>query len=167
MNLRIRPAVPADAAALAAIEAVCFPPAEAASLPALTARLERFADCFLVAEDAGTIIGFVGGCVTDAPTLPDVLYEDTSLHRPDGLWQTVFGLDVLPDYRRQGVARQLLQGLIDLARQRGKAGVVLTCKDHLVHYYASFGFQCKGVSTSTHGGAVWNDMVLTFPAAQN
>jgi predicted GNAT family N-acyltransferase len=45
--------------------------------------------------------------------------------------------------------------------------VVLTCKDHLVHYYASFGFQCQGISASTHGGAVWNDMVLTFAAAQN
>ncbi len=158
----IRAAAPSDAAALAEIEAVCFPAAEAASLEAMTARLARFPECFLVAELDGTPIGFVGGCVTDRPELPDVLYENAALHRPEGLWQTVFGLDVLPEYRGQGVARRLLQGLIDLARQRGRAGVVLTCKDHLVSYYASFGFRRRGVSASTHGGAVWNDMVLTF-----
>ena len=37
--------------------------------------------------------------------------------------------------------------------------IVLTCKDHLVHYYSRFGFKKVGVSASVHGGAVWYDMV--------
>ena len=40
--------------------------------------------------------------------------------------------------------------------------LVLTCKDHLVHYYAKFGFVSEGVSGSTHGGVVWYQMRLTF-----
>ena len=37
---------------------------------------------------------------------------------------------------------------------RGCAGLVLTCKEHLLHYYAKFGSANEGVSHSTHGGAV-------------
>ena len=74
----------------------------------------------------------------------------------------MFGLDVLPAYRNQGIAAQLLQRMIDEARARECLGVVLTCKDHLKHYYEKFGFICRGVSNSTHGGAKWNDMLLNF-----
>ena len=48
------------------------------------------------------------------------------------------------------------------ARTQGRKGLVLTCKDKLVHYYAKFGFVSEGVSGSTHGGAVWYQMRLTF-----
>ena len=44
----------------------------------------------------------------------------------------------------------------------GPQGLVLTCKDRLVHYYAGFGFVSEGVSGSTHGGVVWYQMRLTF-----
>ena len=48
------------------------------------------------------------------------------------------------------------------ARAQGRRGLVLTCKDRLVHYYAKFGFVSEGVSSSTHGGVVWYQMRLTF-----
>ena len=48
------------------------------------------------------------------------MYHDTSLHRKDGRYQMVFGLDVLPEYRRQGVASALIRAMIDLARARGR-----------------------------------------------
>jgi len=90
------------------------------------------------------------------------LYHDSSLHQKDGAYQTVFGLDVLPQYQRQGVAAALLNAFIDLAKKRHKKGMVLTCKDHLIHYYQKFGFVHQGVSASCHGGAKWNDMLLEF-----
>lgn len=40
--------------------------------------------------------------------------------------------------------------------------MILTCKDHLIHYYQKFGFVHQGVSVSCHGGAKWNDMLLEF-----
>ena len=89
-------------------------------------------------------------------------HQDARLHRPDGPWQTVFGLDTLPEYRRRGVAAALMNAFIAQAKARGQLGVALTCKAHLVHYYERFGYRNEGVSASVHGGAVWYDMVLRF-----
>lgn len=160
--MTIRNAGPQDVEAIIEVERICFPPAEAARPEDIRSRFAAFPENFFVAECEGKVVGFVNGCTTDAPTLPDELYHDASLHKPGGAYQTVFGLDVLPDYRGQGVAAQLLNHLIEEARSRGCQGVVLTCKDHLKHYYERFGFVCQGVSASTHGGAVWNDMLLRF-----
>ena len=52
--------------------------------------------------------------------------------------------------------------LIADARAQGRKGLVLTCKEALVHYYAKFGFVNEGVSGSTHGGVVWYQMRLKF-----
>lgn len=162
MDYTIRMARPADAASAAAIEAACFPAAEACGLEEFQKRIAVFPDSFWIAEAEGQPIGFVNGCVTDAPLLSDELYHDASLHQPDGAYQTVFGLDVLPDYQRQGIAAALLERMLADTRARGKKGAVLTCKDRLRHYYEKFGFKFRGVADSTHGGAVWNLMVLEF-----
>ncbi len=161
-DITIRPSRVEEGAALAHIEAVSFPAAEAASGEQITARLAVFPECFLTAEQNGMPVGFINGARTDAPVLPDALYHDAGLHRPDGAWQTVFGLSVLPEYRRNGVAARLLNTMIALARERGCAGVVLTCKERLIRYYTRFGFVGRGVADSSHGGAVWYDMRLTF-----
>ena len=160
--MKVRLAQLEDLSKIIAIEKICFPIAEAAAEKQFHERFESFGDCFLVAEDHGVVVGFINGCATSQPYLPDELYYDASLHISRGAYQTVFGLDVLPEYRQQGVARKLLNALIDLAQDRGQKGVVLTCKDHLIGYYQSFGFVHQGVSTSQHGGAIWNDMLLEF-----
>lgn len=162
MEYTIRMARPEDAAAAAAIEAACFPAAEACGLEEFKKRIMVFPDSFWIAEVEGRPIGFVNGCVTNAPLLPDELYHDASLHRADGAYQTVFGLDVLPAYQRQGIAAALLTRMLADSRARGKKGAVLTCKDRLRRYYEKFGFKFRGVADSTHGGAVWNLMVLEF-----
>ena len=74
----------------------------------------------------------------------------------------IFGVNTLPSYRKRGYAGNLLQKVIDDARKEGRQGVVLTCKEKLLHYYAKFGFENEGLSTSEHGGAVWYQMRLTF-----
>ena len=146
------------------IESICFPKAEAASEKSFRERFECFPENFLVAEikKEQKLIGFIDGCTTDKPDLPDILYEKAELHKKDGDYQTVFGLDTLPDYRRQGVGEHLMKGLISISKKRGKKGIVLTCKDYLVHYYEKFGYKNQGVSKSCHGGAKWNDMLLLF-----
>ena len=52
--------------------------------------------------------------------------------------------------------------VIGEAKAQGRKGLVLTCKDKLVHYYAKFGFVSEGVSGSTHGNVVWYQMRLRF-----
>ena len=160
--MSIRNAEPQDVEEIIRIEAVCFPPAEAAQPDDVRARYAAFPENFFVFEQDGRIAGFINGCTTDAPELPDALYHDASLHRPDGAYQTVFGLDVLPEYRKNGIGGQLIRHYVAVARARGKKGVVLTCKDHMIRFYERAGFTCKGVSASSHGGAKWNDMLIEF-----
>ena len=112
--------------------------------------------------DGDQLIAFVDGMVTDRADLTDDLYADASLHDAHGAWQMIFGVNTLPDYRRHGYAEQLIERAIADARAQGRCGLVLTCKDRLVHYYAKFGFVSEGVSASTHGGVVWYQMRLTF-----
>lgn len=162
MGLVIRQALVEEVETLAMIEAACFPPAEAASREVLMERMGAFPENFLVAELDETIVGFINGGTTDKSQLADEFYHDVSLHKPEGAYQTVFGLNVLPDCRRQGIAEKLVNCFLELAKERGKKAVILTCKKHLIHYYERFGFVKYGVSDSCHGGAVWYDMRCYF-----
>ena len=98
-----------------------------------------------------------------AKKMYDEMYEKAVMHNEDGAWQMIFGVNTIPAYRKHGYAGQLLQCAIEDARKQGRKGLVLTCKDALIHYYAKFGFQNEGVTDkSVHGDAVWNQMRLTF-----
>ena len=160
--MHIRTATMADLAVLTAIEAACFPSAEAATEKDFAARLAAYPDHFWLLEQNGVVVSFVNGMVTDEPDLRDEMYADAALHDPNGAWQMIFGVNTLPEYRRRGLAEQVLRRVIAGAKAQGRKGCVLTCKDALVHYYAKLGFENEGVSASTHGGVVWYAMRLTF-----
>lgn len=160
--MNIRHATIQDLAAIAAVEAECFPAAEAATYDSIKTRLEVFADHFWLLEDGDTLVGFVNGMATDLPDLCDEMYEDAGMHAPKGAWQMIFGVDTIPAYRKQGCAEKVLNRVIEDTRKAGRKGLVLTCKEHLVHYYAKFGFVSEGVSSSNHGGVQWYQMRLTF-----
>ncbi|MFQ8735970.1 MAG: GNAT family N-acetyltransferase [Bilophila wadsworthia] len=100
----------------------------------------------------GRLIGFVNGMVTDDRTISDVMFEQAELHKEDGKWQSVFGLDVLPEHRRKGYAGQLMRALIEHSREDGRCGCILTCKEHLLPYYTRFGFRNLGVSCRNMAG---------------
>ena len=158
----IRQVMPSDLDAVTAVENACFPPEEAATRDAFQTRIATFPTSFFVAQEDKQIIGLINGCCTTAPYLIDALYEPFCPHRDDHPWQTVFGLAVLPQFQHQGIASSLMQHLITLSRQRGKEGIILTCKQAKIGFYESFGFRCRGLSESAHGGAKWYDMVLTL-----
>ncbi len=162
MDIKIRRVSAQDLDSVAAAEARCFPEAEAASRASLEQRIKTFPESFFVAEVDGKIIGFINGCVTNEKTIKDKLFSDASLHNPSGDYQAIFGLDVLPEYQNQGNAAQLMNHMIKVSKSANRKGVILTCKDTLIHYYAKFGFKNKGVSESQHGGATWYDMILEF-----
>jgi len=161
-GLVIRRVRPDDLDQVAAMEVACFPAAEAATREALAGRIAAFPDSFLVAELDGILVGMVNGCCTDSPVIFDEMFHGTGLHRPDGANQAIFGLDVLPAYRRQGIAAQLLRALIQASREAGRQAVILTCKEPRIPYYQTFGFRNGGLSDSTHGEARWYDMTLTL-----
>lgn len=152
-----------DIAAIAAAEAACFPPAEAATEQEFVERIKYYSNHFWLLYDADKLIAFVDGFVTDEPDLTDTMYENACMHNENGAWQMIFGVNTLPEYRKRGYAGELIRRAISDARQQGRKGLVLTCKDRLLAYYAKFGFVDEGVSEkSTHGNVQWHQMRLTF-----
>lgn len=160
--MKIRYATINDLADLAAVERECFPPLEAASEKDIEKRLLSYPNHFWLLYDEEKLVAFVDGMVTDIPDLADEMYEDASLHDEDGDWQMIFGVNTIPAYRRKGCAAMLIEKAIADAKEQGRKGLVLTCKEKLIHYYAKFGFVNEGVSESVHGNVVWYQMRLTF-----
>ena len=160
--MEIRKGTLKDLEAIAAVEAACFPAAEAATAEEFVGRLQQYGDHFWLLWEGERLLAFVDGFCTDWPDLTDEMYADASLHRENGAWQMIFGVNTIPACRRQGYAGQLLQQAIADARAQGRKGLVLTCKEALVRYYAKFGFVSEGISGSTHGGVVWYQMRLKF-----
>lgn len=152
-----------DVDELTAIEAECFPAAEAAERKSFEDRLKHYADHFWILEDDnGKIISFVNGMVTDEEHLTDKMYENASMHNENGAWQMIFGVNTLPEYRKNGYAEAVLRNVISDAKEQSRKGLVLTCKEKLIHFYGKLGFVDEGVSDSEHGGVVWHEMRLTF-----
>ena len=160
--MNIRTASIHDLDAIAQVEALCFPPAEAADQASIQRRLSVFPDRVWLLWEGDTLVSFVNGMLTDTPDLADEMYEDAALHDPSGAWQMIFGVDTIPAFRRQGCAEFALNNVIDQCRRENRRGLVLTCKEHLLHYYAKFGFQNEGISLSVHGNVRWYQMRLTF-----
>lgn len=162
MEFLIRNVTMEDLDAVTEVEAICFPAAEAASRESFVQRIQTFPESFFVMETDGRIIGFINGCVTDRQTICDEMFEESSWHMSEGPWQSVFGLDVIPEYQHQGLASVLMEHLIADAKAKGRKGLILTCKDRLIGFYEKFGYRILGVSDSVHGGAVWYDAILEF-----
>lgn len=160
--MKIRCAKLQDLEAVTRVESVCFPEAEAASRECFAQRLSVYPNHFWITEDAGKVIGFINGMVTNRQTIVDEMFDNASLHREDGAWQSVFGLAVLPEYRNRGHAARLMDTLTEAAWAQGRRGCILTCKEELISFYERFGYRKLGVSQSVHGGALWYDMVLEF-----
>ena len=78
---KIRTATFEDLDAIAAVEAACFPAAEAATKEEFAGRLTHYADHFWLLFEDEKLVSFVDGFVTDTPDLTDEMYADASLRR--------------------------------------------------------------------------------------
>ena len=160
--MNIRCATINDLDRVTEVEALCFSELEAAPRKSMEGRLTAFPNHFWVLEVDGQIVSFVNGCVTDLEDLTDEMFADAFMHDEKGAWQMIFGVDTVPEYQRRGYAAAVLEHVIEEAKKEGRKGLVLTCKEHMLHYYAKFGFVNEGVSGSEHGGALWYQMRITF-----
>ena len=159
----MRRGTPSDLEAVAALETLCFPPEEAADRETLAGRLAAYPQHFLLLLEDGVPAAFLDGFCTPEPDLRDEMYADPSLHREDGDWLMIFGVDTHPARRGRGYATRLLEEAIREARDSGRLGLVLTCKEPLLPFYARLGFRDEGVTEkSIHGGVRWHQMRLRF-----
>lgn len=144
------------------IENICFPPNEACDKAQIKERVEQAPELFLVAIDkaTGNIAGYINGLATDEILFRDEFFLDISLHQPEGENVMLLGLEVLPAYRRQGLARTLMSEFALREKAKGRKYLTLTCHPEKVKMYEQFGFVERGESNSTWGGVAWREMFL-------
>ena len=126
MPLTIRPAVPADLPALAALEQACF--SHPWSENGLAETLQNGRSVFLAAEREGEVLGYLG--------MEFVLDEGS-----------ITNVAVFPEYRRRGVAAQLLSVFENFARGSHLAFLTLEVRPSntaAIALYESFGFRQAG-----------------------
>ncbi len=158
----IRRATSADLDVVADLEALCFPPTEAAGREAYAARLAAFANRYWLLLVNDTLVSLVGGLTTNTPDLTDEMYADASLHDPAGRFQMIFSVATHPNHRGKGYASALLRAAAEACRSEGRAALVLTCKPARIPFYARNGYTDEGPSDSTHGGVLWHQMRLVL-----
>lgn len=144
----------------AAIEKICFPPEEACTEAIMEKRAAIASDLFLVAIDrkTGKIAGFLNGLATDEYSFRDEFFTNPALHNPDGRNIMLLGLDVLPEYRRQGLAKELMFQYLRRESDRNRRIILLTCLKQKVKMYEKMGFRNCGTADSTWGGEQWYEM---------
>ena len=152
--------LPEEADQAARIEEICFPPNEACSERMMRERVAKAPEMFLVAVDrqSGKIAGFLNGLPTDECIFRDAFFTDAELYAPEGKNVMLLGLDVLPEYRGQGLAREIMFRYLRRERERGRESVILTCLDSKVKMYEKMGFQDRGMAQSSWGGEQWHEM---------
>ena len=149
-----------EAEEVAEIEKICFPPHEVCSKKDMFERVEHAPELFLVAvdRDTGKIVGFLNGLATNREHLTDDFFEDADVHEAEGRNIMLLGLDVLPEYRCQGLARELMRQYLEREKQKGRKRVVLTCLPDKIRMYEKFGFEDHGIGESVWGGEAWYEM---------
>lgn len=103
---------------IAAVEAESFPTAEAATEQEFKERLKYYSNHFLLMFDGDRLAAFIDGFVTDEPDLTDEMYAKADMHNENGAWQMIFGVNTVPEYRRQGLAGRLISETVKIAKKR-------------------------------------------------
>lgn len=151
---------PDEAELTIVIEQICFPPNEACSAKSMRERVANAAETFLVAVDkeTGKLAGFLNGVATNEEVFRDEFFTDITLHNPEGKNIMLLGLDVLPEYRHQGLAREIMNRYVSREQAKGRKCLYLTCLDGKVEMYKKMGYTDDGISGSAWGGEEWHDM---------
>lgn len=157
MELSFRPVVPTDIPKVADLETSSYPEDEAASKSTLQYRQHYAAKYFrcCVVEDK-VLIGFI--CATRCWNFDE---ESLKVHVSDGPLLAIHSVVVHSDYRRRGVATEMLkdyvlslQDLKDVTIQK----VVLMAKAPLLSLYVKSGFEVRRQSAIVHGQDPWYDL---------
>lgn len=142
------------------IEHTCFPPNEACSEKCIKERIAKAPELFLVAVDrqTGKLAGFLNGIATDEDRFRDEFFREAELCKADGRNVMLLGLDVLPGYRKQGLASELVRRYLSREKKNKRKLLVLTCLEDKVEMYKKMGFYDRGMANSSWGGEQWHEM---------
>ena len=129
-------------AAVASLEAMCF--GDPWSENSVASELENPLSLWLVAEEAGEVLGYVG--------------SQTVLDETD-----MMNIAVHPDHRRKGIAAALVDGLIPALKARGSRCLTLEVRESnapAVALYAALGFGKIGLRKNYYRNPRENAIIL-------
>ena len=133
-----------EAEEVAEIEKICFPPHEVCSKKDMFERVEH--------------AGFLNGLATDEEAFRDEFFTDITVHNSEGKNIFILGLDVRPEYRRQGLAREIMNQYVKREQANGRKMLKLTCLEQKVEMYKKMGYKDEGISASVWGDEEWHEM---------
>lgn len=148
------------------IEKTCFPPNEACSEKSMKERVEEASELFLVAVDkkTGKLAGYLIGIATNETSFRDEFFTDISLNDIKGKNVMLLSLGVLPEYRGQGLAREIVNQYSLKEKNNNRDKLYLTCLDKKVVMYKKFGFEDMGIANSSWGDEEWHEMIYNLNA---
>lgn len=166
-RFEFRNILPDEADQAASIEQICFPPNEACSEIMMKERVVAAPESFLVAVDreTGKIAGFLNGIVTNEYSFRDEFFTNAGLHDPSGRNVMLLGLDVLPQYRGQGLAKEIVFRYLRRECEKGRKMAILTCLESKLGMYEKMGFCNNGIAESSWGGEQWYEMRYALDTA--
>ena len=100
--MEIRNATTEDLHAIAAVEAACFPAAEAAMAEEFAGRLAHYAGHLWLLFEQGQLVAFVDGFCTATPDLHEEMSAGDARREEDDTWQMIGGVNTLQGSRRRG-----------------------------------------------------------------
>ena len=115
-----------DVPQIANLEMLCF--SDPWSENSIASELDNRLSCWLVAEEQGTVAGYVG--------------SQSVLDMAD-----MMNIAVAPDFRRQGIAEQLILALIDKLKENGIIALLLEVRVSnapAIALYEKLGFELVG-----------------------
>jgi GNAT superfamily N-acetyltransferase len=133
----------------------------AAHHPALlTSRRYRQAnagDLFLgVYLPTRTLIGIIMSTRSSSPVLT---HSSMTSHDPKGSSVCVHGICIRKEYRRRGIATDLLREYVQqVSKIQGIERILLLCHEELQRLYVRAGFELVGKSEVVHGSKEWWEM---------
>lgn len=163
-HIEFRTILPEEVQQAIQIEQICFPPNEACSPKSMKERVAAAPELFLVAVDTrtGKIAGFLNGLATKESKFRDEFFTDVTLYDKAGENIMLLGLDVLPEYRRQGLATEIMKQYCEKERKNGRKLLLLTCLDNKVAMYKKMGYIDNGIADSSWGGEEWHEMLYVL-----
>lgn len=137
---------------IAALEAISFPPDEAASLATITKRLTeagRYFYCYRDLKRSNSLVGFVNGtCIVGNK----INHESMTNHEPSGRTLVIHSVTIHPDFRRKGLGSTMLKVYIQKMRHEPSIDtIVLLSKVHMLSFYTDCGFSIVRASDVAHG----------------
>lgn len=141
----IRNAEMKDISQLAHIEQVCFSDCWSARL--LEEALGNVYDSCLVLEEAGNLLGY---------GVMRLIAGESEIQR----------LTVLPDYRRRGYARELLDYMVRISREKQAESMILEVRfsnREARSLYVSYGFREEGLRRGYYQNPTDDAVLMRYP----